>query len=200
MIANLITISRLPLLFIYLWIMYRGELDSLFWNVPFILLIIMMDSIDGWIARKREETSLLGSVLDIAADRSVEYILWVVFADLDLIPIAVPVIVLIRGTAVDAVRSIGMKHGTSAFDQIQSPLNRFLVSSRFMRALYGAAKAVAFGLLTLAHALNSTPEIMLPIVKILAISFTWFSVALCLLRGIPVLIEAGVRGYFNNQD
>lgn len=200
MIANLITISRLPLLFIYLWIMYRGEPDSLFWNVPFILLIIMMDSIDGWIARKRGETSLLGSVLDITADRSVEYILWVVFADLDLIPIAVPIIVLIRGTAVDAVRSIGMKHGTSAFDQIQSPLNRFLVSSRFMRALYGAAKAVAFGLLTLAHALNSTLEIMLPIVNILAISFTWFSVALCLLRGIPVLIEAGVRGYFNNQD
>jgi phosphatidylglycerophosphate synthase len=115
--------------------MYQGGPDSLIWNVPFILGIIMMDSIDGWIARKRAETSLLGSVLDIAADRSIEFILWVVFADLDLIPIAVPIIVLIRGTAVDAVRSIGMKHGVSAFDQIQSPVNRFLVSSRFMRAL-----------------------------------------------------------------
>jgi CDP-diacylglycerol--glycerol-3-phosphate 3-phosphatidyltransferase len=200
MIANIITISRLPLLFIYLWIMYLGGPDSLIWNVPFILAIIILDSVDGWIARKRGETSLLGSVLDIAADRSIEYILWVVFADLDLISIAVPIIILIRGTAVDSVRSIGMKHGISAFDQIQSPINRFLVSSRFMRALYGTAKAAAFGLLTLAYAMDTGSTLSLPMVKILAAGFTWISVALCLLRGIPVLIEAGTNGMFKSQE
>jgi len=200
MIANIITLSRLPLLFAYLWIMYRGGPDSLIWNVPFILAIIILDSVDGWIARKKGETSLLGSVLDIAADRSIEYILWIIFADLDLISITVPIIVLMRGTAVDSVRSIGMKHGISAFDQIQAPINRFLVSSRFMRALYGTAKAAAFGLLTLVYAMDAAAAPNLPAVKVLAAIFTWLSVALCLLRGIPVLIEAGTSGMFKTKE
>jgi len=70
--ANLITLSRFPLLFIYLALMYFGGETALLWNVPFIVLIFSMDTLDGWIARKREETSLLGSVFDIATDRSLE--------------------------------------------------------------------------------------------------------------------------------
>ncbi|MCA0269008.1 MAG: hypothetical protein LCH53_07300 [Bacteroidetes bacterium] len=44
--------------------------------------------IGGWVvARKLGEASLLGSVLDIASDRIVEAVRWVVFAHLGLIPI-----------------------------------------------------------------------------------------------------------------
>jgi CDP-diacylglycerol--glycerol-3-phosphate 3-phosphatidyltransferase len=151
--ANLITIARFPLTFLYLVILYYGNQTLQYWNVLLLFIVFNLDSLDGWVARKRGETSLLGSVLDIATDRTLEYVLWVVYAHLGLIPVIVPIIVLIRGTTVDAVRSVGMKSGKSAFDQIQSPLNRFLVGSRFMRAFYGAAKAAAATLLTLAYAL-----------------------------------------------
>ena len=134
--ANFITLFRFPLLFLYLVLLYLGDQGSLLWNTPLILLIFALDGLDGWVARKKGETSLLGSVLDIATDRALEYVLWVVYAHLGLIPVAVPVIVLIRGTFVDAIRSMGMKDGVSAFEQIQSPLSRFLVSSRFMRAFF----------------------------------------------------------------
>ena len=107
--ANIITISRFPLLFIYLAILYYGGDTLQYLNVPFIIIIFLFDTLDGWVARRRGETSLLGSVLDIATDRTLEYLLWVVFAHLGLIPLVIPIIVLIRGTSVDAVRSVGMK-------------------------------------------------------------------------------------------
>ena len=190
--ANLITISRFPLLFLYLAALYYGDQTLLYWNVPLILIIFNLDTVDGWVARRRGEDSLLGSVLDIATDRTLEYVLWVIYAHLGLIPVLVPIIVLIRGTSVDAVRSVGMKSGKSAFEQVRSPLNRFLVGSRFMRALYGVVKAVAAGFLTLAYALLQSGGEWFGITYQLGLFFTWFSVFLCLVRGIPVLIE-GVK-------
>lgn len=197
--ANLITIARFPLLFIYLAILYYGNQDLLYFNVPFIILIFLLDSLDGWVARKRGESSLLGSVLDIATDRSLEYVLWVVFAHLGLIPVVIPLIVLIRGTSVDAVRAVGMKSGRSAFDQIQSPVNRFLVSSRFMRAIYGFSKGAAAAFLTLAYALGGSQSSWYPLIINTALAFTWASAFLCVVRGIPVLIE-GIHSLARNPD
>jgi len=187
--ANIITVARFPLLFIYLGILYYGNQTLMFWNVLLIFIIFNLDSLDGWVARKLNETSLLGSVLDIATDRTLEYVLWVVYAHLGLIPVLVPIIVLVRGTAVDAVRSVRIKSGLSAFDQIQSPLSKFLVSSRFMRAFYGIAKGSAAALLTLASALQSNSGLWPNLVYQTGLVFTWLSVCLCVIRGFPVLIE-----------
>ncbi len=187
--ANIITVARFPLLFIYLGILYYGNQTLMFWDVLLIIIIFNLDSLDGWVARKLNEASLLGSVLDIATDRTLEYVLWVVYAHLGLIPVLVPIIVLIRGTAVDAVRSVRMKSGLSAFDQIQSPLSKFLVSSRFMRAFYGIAKGAAAALLTLAYALQSNSGPWPNLVYQTGRVFTLLSVCLCVIRGLPVLIE-----------
>jgi CDP-diacylglycerol--glycerol-3-phosphate 3-phosphatidyltransferase len=132
---------------------------------------------------------LVGSVLDIAADRTLEYVVWVVFAHLGLIPVVVPIIVLIRGTAVDAVRAVGMSTGKSPFDQIHSPINRFLVKSRFMRAFYGTVKGVAGTLLTLAYPLMSSNHSWAEPIYSAGMIFTWISVITCLVRGFPVLRE-----------
>ncbi len=187
--ANFITIARLPLLFLYLGTLYYGNQNLLYWNVPFIIAIFLLDTLDGWVARKLGEASLLGSVLDIATDRTLEYVLWVVYAQLGLISILVPIIVIIRGTSVDAIRSVGMKSGVSAFDQIQSPINKFLVSSRFMRAFYGTVKGAAAALLTLAFALESALPTWFNLVHTTGLIFTWISVLVCVLRGVPVLID-----------
>jgi len=196
--ANFITIARLPLLFLYLGTLYYGNQNLLYWNVPFIIAIFLMDTLDGWVARKLGEASLLGSVLDIATDRTLEYVLWVVYAQLGLIPILVPIIVIIRGTSVDAIRSVGMKSGVSPFDQIQSTINKFLVSSRFMRAFYGTVKGTAAALLTLAFALESTLPAWFNLVHTTGLIFTWISVLVCVLRGVPVLID-GFRKIQSNQ-
>ncbi len=190
--ANLITLLRFPLLFVYVALLYFGNATVRMWCVPFIILIILMDSVDGIVARARGETSLLGSALDIATDRTLEIMLWVVFAHLGLIPVLVPLIFIVRGTTVDAIRAVGMRSGQAPFEQVRSPLSRFLVASRFMRSSYGFIKGAAFALLTADLALHTPgapwPHLH-PFVHWAALVFTWASVLWSLARGIPVLVE-----------
>ncbi len=193
--ANTITLLRFPLLFVYVALLYYGGFTTRAWCVPFIILIILMDSVDGFVARARGEVSLLGSALDIATDRTLEIMLWVVFAHLGLISILVPLIFIVRGTTVDAIRAVGMRSGKAPFDQVRAPISRFLVASPFMRSSYGAIKALAFALLTADLALR-TPGAPWPHwhhpMHLMALVFTWAAVAWCLARGIPVLVEGAL--------
>ncbi|MBN1483552.1 MAG: CDP-alcohol phosphatidyltransferase family protein [Chloroflexia bacterium] len=192
--ANLITISRLlPLLLTILCLYFGGAV----WQalaVPWILILLVMDSIDGLVARRTGQVSKLGSALDIAMDRLVEFVLWVCFSDLGLIPVWVPLVVITRGMITDAVRSYALSLGQTAFDMMHSRLGRFLVASRFMRDLYGVTKVAAFVLLALVHALNrgalprwSPAQSWLHVV---GYTLTVLAVVLCLARGVPVLLDA----------
>ncbi len=188
--ANLITLLRFPLLFVYVALLYWGNATAQYWCVPFILGIILLDSVDGIIARARNEVSLLGSVLDIATDRTLEIILWVVFAHLGLLPIVIPLIVITRGTTVDAVRAVGMSQGKAAFEQVQHPISRFIVASRFMRSSYGAAKAIAFALLTLDLAMRTAGHPWGSNIHLISVTLSWLAITMTVIRGLPVLIEA----------
>ena len=90
------------------------------------------------------------------------------------------------------MRAVGMSSGKPPFEQVRSPISRFLVASRFMRSSYGFIKALAFTLLTADLAFH-TPhapwvEWHQP-VHFLALVFTWAAVLWSLARGIPVLVE-----------
>jgi len=190
MLANVITLSRIPLLILIIALLYQPAATPRLIAAPLIILLIVMDSFDGVIARKRGETSVLGSVLDIAADRAVEYVMWVVFAHLGLISIIFPVIVLLRGTFVDAVRAVAPSKGLSPFEMMRSPVGRFLVKSPWLRTPFAVAKAVAFFFLALAHGLAAAGSPALATINIVAQVCAWVALALCLLRGVPVLLEA----------
>ena len=188
--ANIVTLLRFPLLFIYIGLIYTRNPTVIFWCVPFIVLITLMDSFDGLIARARGEVSLLGSVLDIAVDRAFEIILWVTYAHLGLISVVIPIIAITRGTLTDAIRSVGMSGGEAAFDQVKHPISRFVVSSRFMRDIYGTIKGSAFALLTLSLgliAMNHPWQFW--IIKIAQV-FSWTAITLTIIRGFPVLAES----------
>ena len=187
--ANAITLSRFPLLFIYIALLYTKNPTVIFWCVPFVVFITLMDMFDGIIARKFGEVSLLGSTLDIAVDRAFEIILWVVYANLKLVPVIIPIIVITRGTLTDAIRAVGMSAGKAAFDQVKHPASRFLVSSRFMRNLYGFIKGFAFALVTAAWGFISLAHPWAGWVHVLALVTSWLAITLTILRGLPVIIE-----------
>ncbi len=190
MLANIITLSRIPLLILIIFLLYQPAATPRLVAAPLIILLVVMDSFDGAIARKRGETSVLGSVLDIAADRAVEYVMWVVFAHLRLISVIFPLIVLLRGTFVDAVRAVAPSKGLSPFEMMRSPVGRFLVKSPWLRTPFAMAKAVAFFFLALAHGLAAASSPALATVNVVAQVCAWLALLLCLLRGLPVLIEA----------
>jgi phosphatidylglycerophosphate synthase len=203
--ANWITISRFPLLLGFVLMLYLGEPWVRLVGVPVLFALLMLDTIDGVVARATGKTSLIGSVLDIAADRAYELVLWVCFTDLRVIPLAIPLIVIVRTTLTDALRSIGVSQGLRPFDQHRSKLGRFLVSSSWMRTSYSFTKITAFCGLTLGIAMASYPagtrlhEASLPVLRVFLI-VAWIATALCVVRGLPVIAGAIRRGLESAQS
>ncbi len=192
--ANLITVSRFPLLIGYILMLYLGDEIVRIVAVPYLFVAIMLDTVDGLIARRRQNASLMGSVLDIAADRVYELVLWVALADLRTIPVAIPLIVISRTTITDALRSIGVREGKAPFEQHQSSLARFLVGSPWMRTGYSVSKVLAFCGLTLGFAFSGYPDgssleaLSTPLLALFRV-VAWVAVAFCIVRGLPVILS-----------
>lgn len=194
MTANWITLARFPLLAACLAILYLGSPGVRIAGAVLLFVGLMLDTVDGVVARRRSETSLMGSVLDIAADRTYELTLWVAFAHLGLLPPAIPLLVLARTTLTDALRGVGIAEGTTPFEQQRTRVGRFLVASPVMRTGYAAAKVLTFCGLALGHAFLDLPAespartaapVLLAGLNVVA----WLAVLLCLVRGAPVLME-----------
>lgn len=203
MLANWITLARFPLLAACLGILYLGSPPVRAAGAGLLFLGLMLDTVDGVVARRRSETSLLGSVLDIAADRTYELALWVSFALLGLIPAVIPLVVLGRTTLTDALRGMGVAEGRAPFDQPGSRLTRFLVASPWMRSGYACAKIAAFCGLALAQAFlgfpaASVPRAVAPALLLAANLVAWAATVLCVVRGVPVIVE-GLGAHWPRQ-
>ncbi len=191
--ANWVTFGRFLLLFVLLGIVYSGLPWLQLVNAPLTVLIISLDAVDGWVARKFGEESLFGATFDIAIDRIVETVLWVVLAHLGFIGVWVPLLFIIRGNLVDAIRSKGAQSGTAAFDMMQSPIGRFLVAGRFMRGFYAVVKAATFAWILFWQPFDDLAPAFWDdygsAFVWIGLALTWLSAALCIARGLPVIIE-----------
>jgi CDP-diacylglycerol---glycerol-3-phosphate 3-phosphatidyltransferase len=191
--ANLVTLARLLLLFVLVVMAYRAPPLVQLADMPMLVLIISLDAVDGYVARKRGETSVFGSIFDIAVDRVVENVLWIILAHLHLIPVWVAIVFITRSLIVDSIRCQKASQGETAFGMMRSGWGRFLVSGRFMRGLYGTIKAVTFGWIFLIQPWPILfPELWAQwslALQAATQTLVYASVALCLLRGIPVVAE-----------
>jgi CDP-diacylglycerol---glycerol-3-phosphate 3-phosphatidyltransferase len=212
--ANLITAARVALLFItvgFIYLSLPGERtpgEPLWALVALVLTLVVIigDAVDGVVARVRGENSDFGAVVDIAGDRIVENVYWVVFAHIGLLSVWFPLVMLVRSFTVDAVRSLALAQGKTAFGEktmMQSRLGVWLAASRFHRALYGGAKVVTFVWLLLELAIrvappgsyiNTTFGSMLGIVTTIGIALAVFTLLYSLARGAVVLWDT--RDYF----
>lgn len=156
-VANLLTIARVILLLVVVRVWARESYVELWWldlaMVVLLAWVIFMDALDGWVARRRQEASDAGALLDIAGDRIVELVLWVFFAlrqDVDGRPLVaawVPLVIITRTVTTDLIRSLAFQEGKTPFGEktmMSAAWARALVSSRWSRALYGTMKAVVF--------------------------------------------------------
>lgn len=187
---NHVTLARLPLLALIIFLLYSSSGVAYLVAAPLILVLILMDSLDGYLARKYQKASLLGSVLDIGVDRAVEYVMWVVFAHLRLISVLIPLLVIVRGSLVDTIRAVAPSRGETPFGMMRTRLGRFLVGSPWMRSSYGIMKAVAFVSLALVYGLKNLNSPFYATFFWFAQLASWLALILCLVRGVPVLIEA----------
>lgn len=192
MAANAITLFRLFLTFIVIGLFQRSNTHIDIACIVTILIIFILDSVDGIVARKQNQTSTFGAVFDIAADRIVENVFWIYFAVIDdRISFWLPIAVVTRGFLTDGVRSIALTEGKTAFEMSSAAWSRALTSSRFSRGLYGLTKMLTFIFLPATLVLNDIyPDV--PIIatfSLVSVVIAYVAVAMCIIRGIPVLVD-----------
>ena len=190
-LANIITLSRIFMVFIVCILLFYN--DCLTYIEALILTAFLMwfDGLDGFVARKFNISSRLGALLDIMGDRIVENVFWITFCALGWINVAIPIIVLTRGIITDSLRTLAFEKGYTAFGSttmMQGKVAKFIVASNFCRFTYAVCKAIAFFFLIAGHlpCEYSYQPYILKIGVICAI----ISVIYCVLRGIPVVIES----------
>lgn len=195
--ANIVSISRIFIAFIAIALLFEGTVEAFIASVILTIVAFAMDGVDGYIARKYNQASELGSVLDIMGDRIVEASYWIAFAVLGWIPAWFPIVCVTRAFTTDSIRSVALSKGMTAFGDksMQSTAwGKFICGSKFMRIGYAVAKVMAFILLILAY----TPfeqtfgnamyfTIMLPI----ALTLAYIAIIFCVVRAIPVVAESG---------
>lgn len=92
-IPNLITIGRLFLVPLTIWLLVSGEPALAFW--VFIVAGIS-DGVDGFIARQFNQRSRLGTYLDPLADKALLVSIYVTFAILGELPVWLAILVVSR--------------------------------------------------------------------------------------------------------
>ncbi|GBF23638.1 CDP-alcohol phosphatidyltransferase [Candidatus Gastranaerophilus sp. (ex Termes propinquus)] len=145
--ANFITILRVLMAIAAVVLLFFTTKACYVTALVLTVFVMWFDGLDGYVARKLNETSKLGAVLDIMGDRIVENLYWLAFAVLGFISPAVPAIVLVRGIITDSLRSLALEQGYTAFGEstmMKGKVAKFIVASNFSRFTYAVAKAVAF--------------------------------------------------------
>lgn len=190
--ANFITILRTIFAFLVVSILFVHTKQMYLAAFILTIIVIWMDGLDGYVARKFNETSKFGAVLDILSDRIVENVYWISFLCLGWIPLWIPLVVVTRGIITDGLRSLALEQGYTAFGSstmMQSKLGKFIVASNFSRFSYAIFKAVSFAFLILIH----VPNLEFPHkVEITAVTYisVYITIFFCVARGLPVVLES----------
>lgn len=185
--ANRVTLIRIALLFLLVALVYFNHPYINFFTVFLCLFVFYLDQLDGYLARKLKCKTDFGSVLDVAGDRIVENVLWILLAWLKLIPIWMPILVISKGFVTDSFRSYALSKGKTTFAMMHSRLGKLLVASPLSRSTYALSKAVLFASGLAIHAFGDSLGLEVrPI-------FDWlarFVVLFCLIRGFFTVKDA----------
>jgi len=191
--ANIVSISRVFVAFAAIGLLFVHTTCAYIWAVVLTIIAFIMDGVDGYIARKYNQASEWGSVLDILGDRIVELSYWIAFAVMGWLNIIFPLICVARAFTTDGIRSVALSKGMTAFGDksMQSTAwGKFICSSKFMRISYAVAKVVAFVLLIVAYVPGLDVGIA-NVVRLIAIISAWLAIIFCVVRAIPVVAESG---------
>ena len=196
--ANIVSVTRVFVAFAAIGLLYAETMPAYIASVVLTIIAFAMDGVDGYIARKYNQSSEWGSVLDIMGDRIVEASYWIAFAVMGWLNILFPIVCIARAFTTDGIRSVALSKGMTAFGEksMQSTAwGKFICASKFMRISYAVAKVAAFVLIITAY----IPDLNLEaanIIRIVAEILAWIAIIFCVVRAIPVVAESGKL--FNN--
>lgn len=110
-LPNIITLSRVPLMFVIVWLMYQrwlGAASLAFW---LFIAAAIGDWLDGYLARKYNLVSTFGKLMDALTDKIMVIGLMVAFVDQDVVPVFWVLLTLCREFLVSGMRMVAAAKG-----------------------------------------------------------------------------------------
>lgn len=110
-LPNIITLSRIPLMFVIVGLMYcqfTGAPSLAFW---LFILAAVGDWYDGYLARKLKIVSTFGKLMDALTDKIMVLGLVIALVDQDVIPVGLALITLCREFLITGMRMVASARG-----------------------------------------------------------------------------------------
>jgi CDP-diacylglycerol--glycerol-3-phosphate 3-phosphatidyltransferase len=110
-LPNTITLSRIPLMFVIVWLMYNAWPGAA--TLAFVLFVAaaMGDWYDGYLARKLGLVSNFGKLMDAMADKIMVMGIVIALVDQHRIPVSLALITLCREFLVTGMRMVAASKG-----------------------------------------------------------------------------------------
>lgn len=110
-LPNLLTMGRVVMIPIVLWLMAQDTRVGNFWATILYSLAAITDFVDGYLARRMGLTSVLGNFLDPLADKLLVLAALVLMVELGHVPAWAVIIIAGRELSITALRTIAISEG-----------------------------------------------------------------------------------------
>lgn len=110
-IPNLLTFTRLALTPVVAILAYSADGPGRVWALAIFLFAMATDVVDGIIAKRPGQSSLLGLYLDPVVDKVVLLTMFFVLADLGLLPLWMAILMMVRELIVGGLRGAAAAKG-----------------------------------------------------------------------------------------
>lgn len=107
-IANKLTISRIVLTFVFMFFLFSKGLTYKILALAIFAAASITDFLDGWLAKKRNEVSDFGKLMDPIADKVLTLSAFLAFVEMKLIPAWIVVIIVFREFVITGLRLVAL--------------------------------------------------------------------------------------------
>src|SRR5438445_5097699 len=108
---NLLTLGRIALIPIFLYLLYYENRRNSFLAATVYAVCALTDWLDGWLARVSDKVTTLGKFLDPLADKVIVLSALVMLVRLGRVPVWVVVIIVAREFLISGLRTIAVSEG-----------------------------------------------------------------------------------------
>src|SRR5881392_1096340 len=108
---NLITLARIALVPVFLYLLFYENRRNCFLAALIYAVCALTDWFDGWLARVSDKVTTLGKFLDPLADKLIVLSALVMLLRLGRVPVWVVVVILAREFLISGLRTIAMSEG-----------------------------------------------------------------------------------------
>ena len=166
-LPNKITLFRLFLIPIFVALFFIGE-NGYIWSGIIFIIASFTDFIDGYLARKFNETTNLGAFLDPVADKILVFAALILLAESGIIPSWTVILIIGRETLINGFRLIAIEKGV-------------VISASYLGKLKTVTQMVSLVLLLFAPALLAF--------QVIGLVVYWIAVIATLISGIEYVYQ-----------